>query len=576
MGTTADKLSYLQATKTAIKNAITAKGVAVGENDTFRSYAQKIESIEGEPTLKVINTSFYAGNNITAQNTLVNSSATGLINLNNLNTTSNIVTNNAVTLSGSWEIVLAILRAPTRTSGESSNRALLGAYSANYSDRYKYPIVSYSRDNTSQIELFMSGNGSSWNVASDKRVAISGTQQYIKLAYNSTSGQYTLATAQLTDDPDNADYTINNNTFSGSAVYQETSLPLYFGVNLETGLSQFNDGIIDFSRSYVEVNGVRHYIAINYVAPEPSGGGIEVTGNDASFTIKAGTKYNMTTYDSQTGTESTTVEELDNDITIADYQVSEQSTPELSYQAPATQSTAYGAIEAAYTGSSAQSTFTVSLSDGGVTYTNITCGKIMYSTDQSGYWSVPSSRARRAEVSGLTVGKTYTLSSGPLCSYNVVYPQYGSSTQFDIFVTDGDLSTVKYAGRVYGNTNSGTSSYYLPASNNITFSPDSSGKAYIYLVTVNSSIPFASMSTNSGTRYQVGCFREDKDMTNKTLNLSMIGYDFGSGSAQLIINLSDNMPYKEPPEDIVYTVTTDSVDGNTLVSSGETPWVQPS
>ena len=47
MGTINDKLTYLNETKTAIKNAIVAKGVSVSANDTFRSYANKIGNIQG-------------------------------------------------------------------------------------------------------------------------------------------------------------------------------------------------------------------------------------------------------------------------------------------------------------------------------------------------------------------------------------------------------------------------------------------------------------------------------------------------------------------------------------------------
>lgn len=47
MGTIAEKLRHLAETKTAIKNAITAKGVSVAESDTFRSYATKIGEIQG-------------------------------------------------------------------------------------------------------------------------------------------------------------------------------------------------------------------------------------------------------------------------------------------------------------------------------------------------------------------------------------------------------------------------------------------------------------------------------------------------------------------------------------------------
>lgn len=46
MGTTAEKLAYLNDTKTAIKDAIVAKGVEVPEGTTFRGYAEKIGAIE--------------------------------------------------------------------------------------------------------------------------------------------------------------------------------------------------------------------------------------------------------------------------------------------------------------------------------------------------------------------------------------------------------------------------------------------------------------------------------------------------------------------------------------------------
>lgn len=45
MGTTTEKLTYLQGTKDAIKNAIEAKGVAVPEGTTFRGYAEKVGEI---------------------------------------------------------------------------------------------------------------------------------------------------------------------------------------------------------------------------------------------------------------------------------------------------------------------------------------------------------------------------------------------------------------------------------------------------------------------------------------------------------------------------------------------------
>lgn len=46
MATINDKLTYIEGTKDAIKQALIAKGVSVQDSDTFRSYADKIGSIE--------------------------------------------------------------------------------------------------------------------------------------------------------------------------------------------------------------------------------------------------------------------------------------------------------------------------------------------------------------------------------------------------------------------------------------------------------------------------------------------------------------------------------------------------
>lgn len=48
MGITEEKLSYLQETKNEIKQAIESKGINVSDNDTFRSYAMKINNINSE------------------------------------------------------------------------------------------------------------------------------------------------------------------------------------------------------------------------------------------------------------------------------------------------------------------------------------------------------------------------------------------------------------------------------------------------------------------------------------------------------------------------------------------------
>lgn len=54
--TISDKLTYLEGTKSAIKDAIVAKGVAVSDSDTFRSYANKIGQISGGEVFDVTKT----------------------------------------------------------------------------------------------------------------------------------------------------------------------------------------------------------------------------------------------------------------------------------------------------------------------------------------------------------------------------------------------------------------------------------------------------------------------------------------------------------------------------------------
>lgn len=49
--TTEDKLRKLQSTKLAIKNALISKGQTVSDNDTFRSYADKIVAIGTDPNV---------------------------------------------------------------------------------------------------------------------------------------------------------------------------------------------------------------------------------------------------------------------------------------------------------------------------------------------------------------------------------------------------------------------------------------------------------------------------------------------------------------------------------------------
>lgn len=87
MGTIAEKLTYLEGTKSAIKDAIIAKGVEVADTDTFRSYAEKIESIEAGGSCESQSKEL----NITDNGTRVVTPDEGYL-LNQVTVTTNVIT----------------------------------------------------------------------------------------------------------------------------------------------------------------------------------------------------------------------------------------------------------------------------------------------------------------------------------------------------------------------------------------------------------------------------------------------------------------------------------------------------
>lgn len=94
MGSIADKLEYLNNTKTAIKNALVSKGVDVADTDTFRSYADKINTLETDPNLQAKTVT------ITANGSQTVTSDSGYDGLSSVAITTNVPNSNLKVLFG--------------------------------------------------------------------------------------------------------------------------------------------------------------------------------------------------------------------------------------------------------------------------------------------------------------------------------------------------------------------------------------------------------------------------------------------------------------------------------------------
>lgn len=80
----ADKLSYLNGTKEAIRQAIIGKGVEVLETDAFRAYSSKISSIQSGYPVPTWTTSSYTHNRTSTNNIEVKSFTMPTMNIPNV------------------------------------------------------------------------------------------------------------------------------------------------------------------------------------------------------------------------------------------------------------------------------------------------------------------------------------------------------------------------------------------------------------------------------------------------------------------------------------------------------------
>lgn len=162
MGTITDKLDYLEETKTAIKNAITAKGVSVSDTDTFRSYANKIDSIDTShytavPVLgssdSISNTSVATDNAATYLNIIENGAKSGGIQIKGLDATVVSALNGVLTIKSANTKVTSASNHynPLTDSSSALNKDASSTTSATWGTTSLVTGVNISRDSKGHV-----------------------------------------------------------------------------------------------------------------------------------------------------------------------------------------------------------------------------------------------------------------------------------------------------------------------------------------------------------------------------------------------------------------------------------------
>lgn len=158
MGTTAEKLAYLNNTKTAIKDAIIAKGTDVPEGTTFRQYADLISGIStglsdadlalatATPEDVTAGKTFYAGNRMIKTGTASAGNIVKKITVNaGKNVTFQIPTRNYISIF--WETTGIYGARLYEKSGGTFNNLIYSAYSSEDANTALKTYLMLSGDN---------------------------------------------------------------------------------------------------------------------------------------------------------------------------------------------------------------------------------------------------------------------------------------------------------------------------------------------------------------------------------------------------------------------------------------------
>lgn len=150
MATIAEKLEYLDETKTQIKNALISKGATIADDDTFRSYATTITNLKTVPTLQAKTAT------VTANGTVTYTPDSGYDGLSSVAVTTNITPSIS---QSTYTSGMSIGTTVTTFSYTSNNTAIKFALII----AYEIGNTGATSSSTITITLQGSQNNSSWS-----------------------------------------------------------------------------------------------------------------------------------------------------------------------------------------------------------------------------------------------------------------------------------------------------------------------------------------------------------------------------------------------------------------------------
>lgn len=253
MGSIADKLTYLQETKTAIKNAIIAKGVTVNDTDTFRSYADKVASIEGGTLKESTFTGYIAqsgSNNVlpTILQPVYGNEFKGLMKINNSNSDKRKFILDSTFKSGTDGTLEAFIHY-IHNPNIAGHTGILSVGAVHWKACY---FGTHYASSTEVLPFWALGNnGSSWSV--DERPfpeanLIEHPEVYFKFIVAPTTVGFTVYDADKTT-------ILGEKTVEMDTTPNDNKIILFNNWDLShSGGGYANAGTIDLSDSYIKIN----------------------------------------------------------------------------------------------------------------------------------------------------------------------------------------------------------------------------------------------------------------------------------------------------------------------------------